>query len=401
MDGDMSTHGDAVKAENLALGRATLQSSHWEGAIEYDYIGACNGIKNGAFSFHTLLEDGPWWQVDLGSACSIDEVRVFNRLDFARRAESLSVLCSADGRTWNLLHDGSTTRSSFGGVDGSPLVCIASPRPVARFVRLELNERQVLHLDEVEVYGERLVPIGSSHDLHGPPVAPPEEFVRAAMNDGIPVLHWYFDDRVGADPQIFDGEMYEKAFDELRRGEFSYYSETLAWLLAAIDEFPLTGKTVLVMGLVSVNCDAIALYRGASAVFVIEYNLPVSDHPDVEVMRLEDFLRSGIAVDAILSISTIEHDGLGRYGDPLDPDGDLRAMREVRGCLKPGGLMYLSVPVGKDCLVWNAHRIYGSRRLPLLTSGWETLAVFGPELAELEGAGVGHYRQPVFVIRTS
>ncbi len=31
--------------------------------------------------------------------------------------------------------------------------------------------------------------------------------------------------------------------------------------------------------------------------------------------------------DMALSISSFDHDGLGRYGDPLDPVGDLKAMR--------------------------------------------------------------------------
>ena len=42
------------------------------------------------------------------------------------------------------------------------------------------------------------------------------------------------------------------------------------------------------------------------------------------------------AFDVVLSISSFEHDGLGRYGDPLNPDGDLAAMRSTRRLLKPG-----------------------------------------------------------------
>lgn len=42
---------------------------------------------------------------------------------------------------------------------------------------------------------------------------------------------------------------------------------------------------------------------------------------------------------------------LGRYGDPLDPDGDLKAMKLVYSMLKPGGLLFLTVPVGPDVVV--------------------------------------------------
>ena len=38
------------------------------------------------------------------------------------------------------------------------------------------------------------------------------------------------------------------------------------------------------------------------------------------------------------------HDGLGRYGDPLNPDGDLSAVREMRALLKPRGWLLLGVP---------------------------------------------------------
>ena len=53
-----------------------------------------------------------------------------------------------------------------------------------------------------------------------------------------------------------------------------------------------------------------------------------------------------------------EHIGLGRYGDPLDPDGDLKAMGELKRVLAPGGLLLFVVPVGQPRVCFNAHRIY-------------------------------------------
>jgi hypothetical protein len=40
---------------------------------------------------------------------------------------------------------------------------------------------------------------------------------------------------------------------------------------------------------------------------------------------------------------------------------------------KGWGLFYLAVPIGADCLCWNAHRIYGERRFPKLISGWKII----------------------------
>ena len=48
-------------------------------------------------------------------------------------------------------------------------------------------------------------------------------------------------------------------------------------------------------------------------------------------------------------------------------------MKKLRGLLTDDGLFYLSVPSANDTLVWNAHRIYGSIRWPLLIAGWEVV----------------------------
>lgn len=79
----------------------------------------------------------------------------------------------------------------------------------------------------------------------------------------------------------------------------------------------------------------------------------VSEHADLTALPFE----SG----SILSLScmhTVEHIGLGRYGDPLDPEGDLKAMRELERVLAPGGSLLFVVPVGRPKVVFNAHRIY-------------------------------------------
>ena len=68
---------------------------------------------------------------------------------------------------------------------------------------------------------------------------------------------------------------------------------------------------------------------------------------------------------------------MGRYGDPINPVGDLEAMKLPKKLIKKGGLLFFSVPIGKDCIVWNAHRIYGKIRLPMMFEGWEVLKTFG------------------------
>lgn len=63
--------------------------------------------------------------------------------------------------------------------------------------------------------------------------------------------------------------------------------------------------------------------------------------------------------DSISCLHAIEHFGLGRYGDPIDPVGHLKGVVNIAKMLKPGGLLYISFPIGKSTQVFfNAHRIF-------------------------------------------
>ena len=64
------------------------------------------------------------------------------------------------------------------------------------------------------------------------------------------------------------------------------------------------------------------------------------------------------SLSSVSCMHTIEHIGLGRYGDPLDPRGDLRALSELERVLAPGGSLLIVVPVGRTRVQYNAHRIY-------------------------------------------
>lgn len=74
-----------------------------------------------------------------------------------------------------------------------------------------------------------------------------------------------------------------------------------------------------------------------------------------------DLMQLPFADNSVTSLScmhTIEHVGLGRYGDPIDPDGDLKAIKELKRVLAPGGSLLFVVPIGKPKIQFNAHRIY-------------------------------------------
>ncbi|HEX3054309.1 MAG TPA: DUF268 domain-containing protein [Aggregatilineaceae bacterium] len=84
--------------------------------------------------------------------------------------------------------------------------------------------------------------------------------------------------------------------------------------------------------------------------------------------------------DGITCVSTLEHFGLGRYGDVLDVRGDITGMQRIIRFLKPGGLLFLTVPFGRAEVAYPAHRIYDRNRLALVTAGLELIEqrYFGP-----------------------
>ena len=81
-------------------------------------------------------------------------------------------------------------------------------------------------------------------------------------------------------------------------------------------------------------------------------NLSV-DHADLMALPFQD--RS---ISSLSSMHVVEHIGLGRYGGPLDPDGDLKAISELKRVTAIGGDLIFVVPVGQPKLMFNAHRIY-------------------------------------------
>jgi SAM-dependent methyltransferase len=76
------------------------------------------------------------------------------------------------------------------------------------------------------------------------------------------------------------------------------------------------------------------------------------------------------SIESLSSLCVVEHIGLGRYGDDLDPRGSEKAIAELKRVLKPGGNLLLSVPVDRECRVYfNAHRAFTPDYLMRLLDG--------------------------------
>lgn len=73
-----------------------------------------------------------------------------------------------------------------------------------------------------------------------------------------------------------------------------------------------------------------------------------------------DILKLPYKNDSITSLSCLhvaEHIGLGRYGDEIDPEGTKKACTELTRVLAKGGRLFFSLPIGKDRVCFNAHRV--------------------------------------------
>ena len=83
-------------------------------------------------------------------------------------------------------------------------------------------------------------------------------------------------------------------------------------------------------------------------------------HSNIEFKQADLMSRlSSNVTDSLSCLHTIEHFGLGRYGDPINPNGHIEGLKTLIEILKPGGILYVSFPIGKSNEVhFNAHRVF-------------------------------------------
>lgn len=91
---------------------------------------------------------------------------------------------------------------------------------------------------------------------------------------------------------------------------------------------------------------------------------PLKDtgHKNIKFQQMDLMAGSGVeseVTDSISCLHAIEHFGLGRYGDPIDPQGHIKGFLNLLKMLKPNGLLYISFPIAQHSQVqFNAHRVF-------------------------------------------
>jgi SAM-dependent methyltransferase len=163
-----------------------------------------------------------------------------------------------------------------------------------------------------------------------------------------------------------------------------------AWLARKLKESkPLyhvdVGSSVLMTSVLSGSVDTIFLdYRS------LQVRLSGLTSVAGDIVRLP--FRSS-SIDSLSCLHVIEHIGLGRYGDRLDPQGTAKAAEELARVLKPGGRLYVSLPVGRQRVCFNAHRVHSSETVPELFPSLRLI-----EFSCVDDAGAFHEQQTFGVV---
>ncbi|EGT36030.1 hypothetical protein CAEBREN_32691 [Caenorhabditis brenneri] len=245
-----------------------------------------------------------------------------------------------------------------------------------------------------------------------PPKQLPVDQKNSFLLNGYTALsEWYFNDH---------STKGDKSRNWNRIGEFMKFSKTQLGELAnsydkesesmyhAMSGYPLDGVNGFVVGSMQPWVEVMALQHGKLIVFIFtnkEFKDRLSSILQVDfAKRWEQYAGS---FDFAASFSSIEHSGLGRYGDPIDPIGDLREMMKIKCMLKKGGLLFLGIPYGTDAIQFNSHRIYGSIRLAMMLYGFDWLASYSGEQEQpielnsrrLHSKGLSQLTQYTLVLR--
>jgi len=156
-------------------------------------------------------------------------------------------------------------------------------------------------------------------------------------------------------------DMYPCLLDKVTKTPFdAHYFYQGAWLARKVADFKPKqhvdiGSSVMTIGVLSGFVETTFVdYRP------LKVQLPGLACRGGDISQLP--FESG-SVESLSCLHVIEHIGLGRYGDPIDPEGSRKAANELARVVAPGGRLYLTVPVGRARVCFNAHRVFAPQEI--------------------------------------
>lgn len=388
------------KLINIALNSTVTFSSTSPWSHKDDNKEILTAEHNREFSFHTDFEQNPYVLLNLKDIYIIHSICIYNRRNLQNRANKIRVEISLDNKEFEVIHSGFVYFSDKIEFNLNNL-------KKCKYVKISLDDTEALHLRKIEVFVDRnIYKVLNVTKMHStvPPTYPPKYLYNKYTFDGkIPMQVQYFDNTNNSINPSHNTKLdYEKFFSKLDKRIFDYYNHEGKAFFEVIKKYNFIGKNVTIWGLAGLNLEAFSLWAGANNVYVVEYNKPIIDLNKIRVFDNSEFKLENVQSDIAISYSSFEHDGLGRYGDPLNPTGDIIAMQNAHDHLSEEGILLLGLPLGPDCLVWNAHRIYGKLRLPRMLKNFKLLDVFsvyGSSNPISFETGLGHHKQCILVLK--
>jgi hypothetical protein len=220
---------------------------------------------------------------------------------------------------------------------------------------------------------------------------PPDLMKKFTQNGDMPITKEWYINEVYSDSNSNDknsqatvtANEFSKWLNKVKNNEPLNYFNTEMQVIMKKYKDHLESQSLVVIGTQLPWIEAIGYALTASKITTLDYTRKKYETDRLEWLHVNDYLDDLISdkkqieeFDNAASFSSIEHSGLGRYGDPLSPDGDIDAVRQVHCMLKPDGLFFLGLPASNDdssYIEFNAHRFYGSKRLNVLFNGWNKI----------------------------
>jgi len=116
---------------------------------------------------------------------------------------------------------------------------------------------------------------------------------------------------------------------------------------------------------ISSSLQFVAIVSAFVDITFYDYRPPLIKLPGLKVDKV-DLLNLPFQDNSIRSLScmhVVEHIGLGRYGEPLDANGDVKAIRELKRVLAEGGTLFFVVPLGQPRVCFNNCRVYSYEQI--------------------------------------
>ncbi|XP_023324546.1 uncharacterized protein LOC111698435 isoform X2 [Eurytemora carolleeae] len=234
----------------------------------------------------------------------------------------------------------------------------------------------------------------------------PEHIQNEFTHHGkISVNSWFIDETFQGGTKtvgVYSKEEIQKYIDSFLAGTpLDNYSSGSTLINQGLEQIDVKNKSILIIGTQNPWVEAVVLSKDPSLVMTLEYGMFKSEFPKLEFVTpavfRERYKKQELPLfDVIISYSSLEHSGLGRYGDAINPWGDILTIARVSCVSSPDAKLVIGVPVaGVDRIEFNAARVYGPILYPYLVTNWKLFWTSAGNFTPAPDQDVNY--QPVYI----